>query len=95
MIASIILFIYLLNKIALDFKVFKLIAFLTYFVFLFCLLNGDFIHTSIVLYTNCYTNFVTKELCFKSGLAGINHFVHRENKFILFRKRFPFFEECC
>ena len=95
MIASIILFIYLLNNIALDFKVFKLIAFLTYFVFLFFLLNVDFIHTNIILYTNCYTNFVTKELCLTSGLAAINHFVHWENKFTLFRKRFRFFEECC
>ena len=81
MIAGIILFIYLLNKIALDFKVFKLMAFLTYFIFSFCLVNADFIHSNTILYTNFYTNFVTKELCFTSGLAGINHFVHWKNKF--------------
>ena len=76
MIARIILFIYLLNRIALDFKVFKLMAFLTYFILLFFLLNVDFIHTNTILYTNFYTNFATKELCLTSGLAEINDFVH-------------------
>ena len=39
MIASIVLFLYLLNKIVLNFKVFKLMAFLAFFIFLFSLLN--------------------------------------------------------
>ena len=76
MIASIILFIYLLNRIALYFKVFKLMAFLTYFILLFFLLNVDFIHTNTILYTNFYTNFATKELCLTSSLVEINDFVH-------------------
>ena len=59
MIASIALFTYLLNKIVLDSKVFKFMAFLT-FIFLFYLLNLDFIHTDTILYTKFYTNFVTK-----------------------------------
>ena len=62
MIASIVLFIYLLNKIVLNFKVFKLMAFLAFFIFLFSLLNANFIHNNIFLYTNSYTNFVTREL---------------------------------
>ena len=96
MIASIILFLYLLNKIALDIKVFKLMAFLTYFILLFFfLLNVDFIHANTILYVNFYTNFVNKELRLTSGLAGINDFSHWKNKFTLFRKRFRFFEECC
>ena len=33
------------------------------------------------LYTNFYTNFVTKELCLANGLAEINHCVQWENKF--------------
>ena len=49
MIASIVLFTYLLNKIVLNFKVFKLMAFLTFFIFLFYLLNVDFIHTNTIL----------------------------------------------
>ena len=64
MIASIVLFLYLLNKIVLNFKVFKLMAFfLAFFIFLFSLLNLSFIHANTILYTNFYTNFVTKELC--------------------------------
>ena len=38
-------------------------------------------HTNTILYTNLYTNFVTKELCFRNGFAGINHCVQLENKF--------------
>ena len=49
MIASIVLFTYLLNKIVLNFKVFKLMAFLTFFIFLFYLLNVDFFHTNTIL----------------------------------------------
>ena len=90
MIASIVLFTYLLNKIVLNFKVFKFMAFLTFFIFLFYLLNIDFIHTNTILYTNFYTNFVTKELCLANGMAGINHCVQRENKFSLLHKNFDF-----
>ena len=64
MVASIVLFTHLLNKIVLNFKVFKLMAFfLAFFIFLFSLLNLSFIHANTILYTNFYTNFVTKELC--------------------------------
>ena len=73
MIASIVLFIYLLNKIVLNFKVFKLMAF-SAFLFYFYV---NFIHTNTIL----YTNFVTKDLCLANGLAGINHGVQWENKF--------------
>ena len=83
MIASIVLFTYLLNKIVLHFKVFKLMAFLTFFIFSFYLLNVDFIHTDTILYANFYTNFVTKELCLTNAMAGINHCVQCENKFTL------------
>ena len=72
MIASIVLFIYLLNKSVSNFKVFQLMAFLTFFIFLFSLSNVNFIHTNTVLYTNFYTNFVTEELCLTYGLAGVN-----------------------
>ena len=90
MIASIVLFIYLLNKIVLNFKVFKLMAFLAFFIFLFSLLNANFIHTNIFLYTNSYTNFVTRELCLRNGLAGTNHSVQWENKLTLLHKNFEF-----
>ena len=89
-IASIVLFIYLLNKIVLSFKVFKLLTFLAFFVFLFSLLNANFIHTNTFLYTNFYTNFITKELCLTNGLAGINHCVQWENKLTLLHKNFDF-----
>ena len=78
MIASIVLFIYLLNKIVLNFKVFKLMTFWAFFIFLFSLLDLNVIRTNTILYTNFYTNFVTKELCLANGLAEINHW---ENKF--------------
>ena len=53
MIANIFLFTYLLNKIVLNFKVFKLMAFLNgFFRFLFYLRNVDFIYTSTILYIN-------------------------------------------
>ena len=53
MIANIFLFTYLLNKIVLNFKVFKLMAFLNgFFKFLFYLRNVDFIYTSTILYIN-------------------------------------------
>ena len=90
MIANTVLFIYLLNKIVLSFKVFKLIAFLAIVIFLFSLLNVNFIHTNTIVYTNFYTNFVTKELCLTNGLAGTNHFVQWENKFTLLHKNFDF-----
>ena len=90
MITSIVLFIYLLNKIVLNFKVFKLMAFLAFFTFLFSLSNANFIYINTFLYINFYTNFVTKVLCLTNGLAGINHFVHWENKFTLFHKNFDF-----
>ena len=81
MITSIVLFIYWLNKIVLNFKVFKVMTFLAYFIFSFSLLNVNFIHNNTILYTIFYTNLVTKELCLTSGLAGINHCVQWENKF--------------
>ena len=81
MIASNVLFIYLLNKFVLNFKVFKLVTFLAFYIFLFSSLNVSFIHTNTTLYTNFYTNFVTKELCLTNGLAGINQCVQWENKF--------------
>ena len=84
------LYIYILNKIVLNFKVFKLMAFLAFFIFLFSLLNANFIHTNIFLYTNSYTNFVTRELCLRNGLAGINHSVQWENKLTLLHKDFDF-----
>ena len=43
------------------------------FIFLFSLVNVNFIHTNTILYINFLTNFVTKELCLTNGLAGINH----------------------
>ena len=65
MIASIVLFICLLNKIVLNFKVFKLMAFfLAFFMFLFSLLNVNFIHTNTILYTNFYTNFCNYRIMF-------------------------------
>ena len=90
MIASIVLFTYLWNKIVLNFKVFKLMAFLAFFIFLFSLLNANFIHTSIFSSTNSYTNFVTRELCLRNSLAGINHSVQWENKLTLLLKNFDF-----
>ena len=48
-------------------------AFLAFFIFLFSLLNANFIHTNIFSYTNSYTNFVTRELCLRNSLTGINH----------------------
>ena len=72
MIASLVLFTYLLNKIVLNFKVFKLMTFFGIFIFLFSLLNANFIHTNIFLCTNSYTDFVTRELSLRSGLAGIS-----------------------
>ena len=65
-------------------------AFLAFFIFLFSLLNANFIHTNIFLYTNSYTNFVTSELCLRNGLAGINHSVQWENKLTLLHKNFDF-----
>ena len=90
MIAIIVLFTYLLKKIVLDVKVFKLMTFLAFFIFSFYLLNVDFIHNNTILYTNFYTNFVTKELCLTNGMAGINHCVQWENKFTLLHKSFDF-----
>ena len=90
MTVSIALFIYLLNKTLLNFKVFKLMAFLAFFIFLFSLLNANFIHTSIFSSTNSYTNFVTRELCLRNSLAGINHSVQWENKLTLLHKNFDF-----
>ena len=78
---SIVLFTDLLNKIVLNFKVFKLLAFLTFFIFFFYLLNADFIYANSNLYTNCYTDFLTKELHFTNSMARINHCVQWENKF--------------
>ena len=60
------------------------------FIFLFSLLNANSIHINIFLYTNSYTNFVTRELCLTNGLAGINHSVQWENKLTLFHKNFEF-----
>ena len=56
----------------------------------FSLLNAKFIHTNIFLYTNSYTNFVTRELCLRNGPAGINHSVQWENKLTLLHKNFDF-----
>ena len=42
------------------------------------------------MYTNSYTNFVTRELCLRNGLAGINHSVQWENKLTLLHKNFDF-----
>ena len=61
-------------------------------MFLFSLLNGNFIHTKNFLYTNFYTNFVTKELCLTNGLAGINHCVQWGNKFTLLHESSNFSE---
>ena len=63
---------------------------MAFFIFLFSLLNANFIHTNIFLYTNSYTNFVTSELCLRNGLAGINHSVQWENKLTLLHKDFDF-----
>ena len=46
-----------------------------FFIFLFSLLNANFIHTNIFLHTNSYTNLVIRELCLRNGLAGINNSV--------------------
>ena len=80
MIVSIVLFIYLLNKVVLNFKVFKLIGFMAFFILLLSLSNANFIHANTFLYTNIYTNFVIKEVCLANDLAGINHCVQWENK---------------
>ena len=90
MIASIVLFIYILNKMVLNCRVLKLMAFFAFSLFLFCLLNAKFIHTNIFLYTNSYTNFVTRELYLRNGLAGINHSVQWENKLTLLHKNFDY-----
>ena len=90
MIASIGLFIYLLSKIVLNFKGFKLMAFLAFFILLFSLLNANFVHTNTFLYTNFYTNSVTKELCLTNCMAGINPCVQWENKFTFLHKNFNF-----
>ena len=58
-------------------------VFLAFFIFLFSLVNVNFIHTNTILYNKFYTNFVTKELCLTNGLAGINRCVQWENKFTL------------
>ena len=79
------IYIYILNKMVLKCRVFKLMAFLA-----FSLLNAKFIHTNIFLYTNSYTNFVTRELCLRNGPAGINHSVQWENKLTLLHKNFDF-----
>ena len=65
-------------------------AFLAFFIFLFSLLNANFIQTNIFLYTISYTNFLTRELCLRNGLGGINHSVQWENKLILLPKNFEF-----
>ena len=88
MLASIVLFIYLLNKIV--FKILKLMSFLAFFIFPFSLSNANFIHTNIFLYTTSYTNFKTRELCLRNGLAGMNHSVQWENKLTLLKKNFDF-----
>ena len=90
MIASIVLFLYLLHKIVLNFKTLKLMSFLAFFIFPFSLLNANFIHTNILLYTNSYTNFATRALCLRNGLAGMNHSVQWENKLTLLKKNFSF-----
>ena len=56
----------------------------------FCLFNANFIHANIFLYTNSYTNFATRELCLRNGLAGINCSVQWENKLTLLHKNFDF-----
>ena len=63
---------------------------MAFFIFLFPLLNANFIHTNIFLYTNSYTNFVTSELCLRNGLAGINLSVQWENKLTLLHKNSDF-----
>ena len=63
---------------------------MAFFIFLFSLLNADFIHANNFLYTNFYTNFLTRELCLTNGLAGINHSVQWENKLTLLHKNFDF-----
>ena len=65
-------------------------AFLAFFIFLFSLLNANFIFTNIFLYTNSYTNFVTRELCLRNCLAEINHSAQWENKLTLIDKNFQF-----
>ena len=67
-------------------------VFLAFFIFLFSLVNVNFIHTNTILYTNFYTNFVTKELCLTNGLAGINHCVQWGNKFTLLHESSNFSE---
>ena len=59
-------------------------------MFFFYLLHIDFIYTNTDLYTNFYTNFVTKELNLTNGMAKINHCVQRGNKFTLLQKNFSF-----
>ena len=63
-----------------------------FFIFLFSLLNANFIHTNIFLHTNSYTNLVIRELCLRNGLAGINNSVQWENKLTLLHKNFDFSE---
>ena len=63
---------------------------MAFFILLFSLLNANFIHTSIFLYTNSYTKFVSRELCLRTSLAGINHSVQWENKLTLLHKNFNF-----
>ena len=90
MITSIVLFVYLLNKIILNFKVFKSMAFFGIFYIFFSLLNVNFIHTSTILFTNFYANFLTIELFLTNGLTGINHCAQWENKLTLLHKNFDF-----
>ena len=71
-------------------SVLKLMAFFAFSLFLFSLLNAKFIHTNIFLYTNSYTNFVTRELCLRNCLAEINHSAQWENKLTLIDKNFQF-----
>ena len=61
-----------------------------FFIFLFSLLNANFIHTNIFLHTNSYTNLVIRDLCLRNGLAGINNSVQWENKLTLLHKNFDF-----
>ena len=42
-------------EIVLNFQGFKSMTFSTFFIFLFYLLNADFIHTNTILYINFYT----------------------------------------
>ena len=65
-------------------------VFLAFFIFLFSLVNVNFIHTNTILYNKFYTNFVTKELCLTNGLAGINKSLSSMEKFIYFIKKFKF-----